>query len=140
MSSVKDTMTTQVATVSPNQTIQEAASLMKQHNVGAIPVVEQDVLKGMLTDRDIALRTTAQGRDGQTPVSEVMSTELVSGNPNMSLEDASQLMAQHQIRRLPIVDQNNLVGIVALGDLAVNQMSNESAGSALTNISHQNIH
>ncbi|XRL90717.1 CBS domain-containing protein [Bacillus subtilis] len=140
MSSVKDTMTTQVATVSPNQTIQEAASLMKQHNVGAIPVVEQGVLKGMLTDRDIALRTTAQGHDGQTPVSEVMSTELVSGNPNMSLEDASQLMAQHQIRRLPIVDQNNLVGIVALGDLAVNQMSNESAGSALTNISHQNIH
>lgn len=140
MSSVKDTMTTQVATVSPNQTIQEAASLMKQHNVGAIPVVEQGVLKGMLTDRDIALRTTAQGRDGQTPVSEVMSTELVSGNPNMSPEDASQLMAQHQIRRLPIVDQNNLVGIVALGDLAVNQMSNESAGSALTNISHQNIH
>lgn len=60
MSSVKDTMTTQVATVSPNQTIQEAASLMKQHNVGAIPVVDQGVLKGMLTDRDIALRTTAQ--------------------------------------------------------------------------------
>ncbi|KAF1680399.1 CBS domain-containing protein [Bacillus mexicanus] len=140
MSSVRNTMTTQVATVSPNQTIQEAASLMKQHNVGAIPVVEQGVLKGMLTDRDIALRTTAQGRDGQTPVSEVMSTELVSGNPHMSLEDASQLMAQHQIRRLPIVDQNNLVGIVALGDLAVNQMANESAGEALTNISHQNIH
>ncbi|MGG0776467.1 CBS domain-containing protein [Bacillus rugosus] len=140
MSSVRNTMTTQVATVSPNQTIQEAASLMKQHNVGAIPVVEQGVLKGMLTDRDIALRTTAQGRDGQTPVSEVMSTDLVSGNPNMSLGDASQLMAQHQIRRLPIVDQNNLVGIVALGDLAVNQMSNESAGEALTNISHQNIH
>lgn len=140
MSSVKDTMTTQVATVSPNQTIQEAASLMKQHNVGVIPVVEQGVLKGMLTDRDIALRTTAQGRDGYTPVSEVMSTDLVSGNPHMSLEDASQLMAQHQIRRLPIVDQNNLVGIVALGDLAVNQMSNESAGEALTNISHQNIH
>ncbi|MEC1615053.1 CBS domain-containing protein [Bacillus mojavensis] len=140
MSSVKHSMTTQVATVSPNQTIQEAASLMKQHNVGAIPVVEQGVLKGMLTDRDIALRTTAQGRDGQTPVSEVMSTDLVSGNPSMSLEDASQLMAQHQIRRLPIVDQNNLVGIVALGDLAVNQMSNESAGEALTNISHQNLH
>ncbi|MEC1663050.1 CBS domain-containing protein [Bacillus halotolerans] len=140
MSSVKHSMTTQVATVSPNQTIQEAASLMKQHNVGAVPVVEQGVLKGMLTDRDIALRTTAQGRDGQTPVSEVMSTDLVSGNPNMSLEDASQLMAQHQIRRLPIVDQNNLVGIVALGDLAVNHMSNESAGEALTNISHQNLH
>ncbi|PJY99784.1 CBS domain-containing protein [Bacillus vallismortis] len=140
MSSVKNTMTTQVATVSPNQTIQEAAALMNQYNVGAIPVVEQGALKGMLTDRDIALRTTAEGRNGQTPVSEVMSTDLISGNPNMSLQDASQLMAQHQIRRLPIVDQNNLVGIVALGDLAVNQMSNESAGAALTNISHQNIH
>ncbi|MCO4851516.1 CBS domain-containing protein [Bacillus vallismortis] len=140
MSSVKNTMTTQVATVSPNQTIQEAAALMNQYNVGAIPVVEQGALKGMLTDRDIALRTTAEGRNGQTPVSEVMSTALISGNPNMSLQDASQLMAQHQIRRLPIVDQNNLVGIVALGDLAVNQMSNESAGAALTNISHQNIH
>lgn len=100
-------MTTHVATVSPNQTIQEAAALMHQHNVGAIPVVDGGELKGMLTDRDIALRTTAQGRDGQTPVSHVMSSAVVSGNPEMSLEEASHLMAQHQIRRLPIVDQNH---------------------------------
>ena len=125
-----------MATVSPNQTIQEAAALMHQHNVGAIPSLRE--LKGMLTDRDIALRTTAQGRDGQTPVSHVMSSQVVSGNPEMSLEEASHLMAQHQIRRLPIVDQNHLVGIVALGDLAVDQRSNESAGAALSNISSQN--
>ncbi|KYD03131.1 hypothetical protein B4144_0977 [Bacillus atrophaeus] len=139
MNSISNSMTKQVATVSSNQTIQEAAALMHQHNVGAIPVVDQGVLQGMLTDRDIALRTTAQGRDGQTPVSEVMSSNVISGNPNMSLEEASELMAQHQIRRLPIVDNNNLVGIVALGDLAVNQLSNDSAGEALTNISHQNM-
>lgn len=138
MSSIKQSMTTHVATVSPNQTIQEAAALMHQHNVGAIPVVDGGELKGMLTDRDIALRTTAQGRDGQTPVSHVMSSAVVSGNPEMSLEEASHLMAQHQIRRLPIVDQNHLVGIVALGDLAVDQRSNESAGAALSNISSQN--
>ncbi|AKL83655.1 CBS domain-containing protein [Bacillus atrophaeus] len=139
MNSISNSMTKQVATVSSTQTIQEAAALMHQHNVGAIPVVDQGVLQGMLTDRDIALRTTAQGRDGQTPVSEVMSSNVISGNPNMSLEEASELMAQHQIRRLPIVDNNNLVGIVALGDLAVNQLSNDSAGEALTNISHQNM-
>ena len=89
----------------------------------------------MITDRDITLRTTAEGQDGQTPVSNVMTTNVVSGNPNMSLEEASQLMAQSQIRRLPIVENNHLVGILALGDLAVNELSNESAGQALANIS-----
>ncbi|MFB6498210.1 CBS domain-containing protein [Bacillus haynesii] len=128
-------MSRQVATISSNQTVQEAAELMSRHNIGAIPVVDQGVLKGMITDRDITLRTTAEGQDGQTPVSNVMTTNVVSGNPNMSLEEASQLMAQSQIRRLPIIENNHLVGILALGDLAVNEMSNESAGQALTNIS-----
>ncbi|ASB90357.1 CBS domain-containing protein YhcV [Bacillus sonorensis] len=135
LNTVSNAMSRQVATVSSNQTVQEAAELMSQHNVGAIPVVDQGVLKGMITDRDITLRTTAQGQDGQTPVSEVMTTNVVSGNPDMSLQEASQLMAQSQIRRLPIVENNHLVGIVALGDLAVNDLSNESAGQALTNIS-----
>ncbi|TWM24987.1 Hypoxic response protein 1 [Bacillus paralicheniformis] len=135
MTTISNAMSRQVATISSNQTVQEAAELMSRHNIGAIPVVDQGVLKGMLTDRDITLRTTAEGQDGQTPVSNVMTTNVVSGNPNMSLEEASQLMAQSQIRRLPIVDNNHLVGILALGDLAVNEMSNESAGQALTNIS-----
>ncbi|BCE05762.1 CBS domain-containing protein [Bacillus paralicheniformis] len=135
MTTISNAMSKQVATISSNQTVQEAAELMSRHNIGAIPVVDQGVLKGMITDRDITLRTTAEGQDGQTPVSNVMTTNVVSGNPNMSLEEASQLMAQSQIRRLPIVDNNHLVGILALGDLAVNEMSNESAGQALTNIS-----
>ncbi|MCY9392085.1 CBS domain-containing protein [Bacillus haynesii] len=135
MTTISNAMSRQVATISSNQTVQEAAELMSRHNIGAIPVVDQGVLKGMITDRDITLRTTAEGQDEQTPVSNVMTTNVVSGNPNMSLEEASQLMAQSQIRRLPIVDNNHLVGILALGDLAVNEMSNESAGQALTNIS-----
>ncbi|MCD2369688.1 CBS domain-containing protein [Bacillus sp. BS3(2021)] len=135
MTTISNAMSKQVATISSNQTVQEAAELMSRHNIGAIPVVDQGVLKGMITDRDITLRTTAEGQDGQTPVSNVMTTNVVSGNPNMSLEEASQLMAQSQIRRLPIIDNNHLVGILALGDLAVNEMSNESAGQALTNIS-----
>ncbi|WP_243291898.1 CBS domain-containing protein [Bacillus sp. FJAT-47783] len=138
MNTIQDIMSKNVVCVSSNQTVQEAAQLMSQHNIGSIPVVENGQLKGVLTDRDITLRTTAQGMDGNTPVSEVMSTNIVSGNPNMSLQEASQLMAQNQIRRLPIVENNQLVGYVALGDLATNQMSNESAGEALTNISQQN--
>lgn len=138
MNSIQDIMSKNVICVSSNQTVQEAAQLMSQHNIGSIPVVENGQLKGVLTDRDITLRTTAQGMDGNTPVSQVMTTNIVSGNPNMSLQEASQLMAQNQIRRLPVVDNNQLVGYVALGDLATNQMSNESAGQALTNISQQN--
>lgn len=138
MSTVANSMSKQVLTVSSNQSIQEAASLMKQHNIGALPVVDQGVLKGMITDRDITIRSTASGQQSHTPVSDVMTTNVVSGHPNMSLQEASQTMAQHQIRRLPIVENNNLVGITALGDLAVNQMSDDNAGQALSDISQKN--
>jgi CBS domain-containing protein len=94
LTTISNAMSRQVATISSNQTVQEAAELMSRHNIGAIPVVDQGVLKGMITDRDITLRTTAEGQDGQTPVSNVMTTNVVSGNPNMSLEEASQMMAQ----------------------------------------------
>jgi CBS domain-containing protein len=133
--SIRDVMTKNVVTVSPNQTIKEAAALMSQHNVGAIPVVENGQVKGIITDRDITLRTTAEGRDGNTPVSQVMSTNIVSGNPNMSVQEAAQLMSQNQIRRLPIVENNQLSGIVALGDLATDNSSDQQAEQALSSIS-----
>lgn len=135
---IQECMTTSVATVSSNQTVKEAAELMSQNNVGSIPVVDNGQLKGIITDRDITLRTTAEGNDSNTLVSQVMTTNLVSGHTNMSTEEAAKVMAQHQIRRLPIVENNQLVGIVALGDLATNQMSDEAAGHALTNISEPN--
>ncbi|WLR42743.1 CBS domain-containing protein [Bacillus carboniphilus] len=138
MSNIREIMSSNVACVSSQQSLQEAAELMIQYNVGSVPVVDNGKLCGIITDRDITTRATAKGKLGNTPVSEIMSTNLVSGNPNMSTEEASQLMAQNQIRRLPVVENDQIVGMVALGDLATSQYSNEAAGQALSNISQNN--
>jgi CBS domain-containing protein len=135
LNTIQNCMTTNVETVSSNQSIKEAAAIMSQSNVGSIPVVDNGQLKGIITDRDITIRSTSEGRDSDTPVSHVMTTNLVSGHTSMTAAEAAKVMAQHQIRRLPIVENNQLVGIVALGDLAIDQMSDEAAGVALTNIS-----
>lgn len=139
MEKIRDIMSSNVISVSSNQTVQEAAQLMRQHNIGALPVIDNGQLKGMVTDRDITLRTTAQGKNEDTTVGQVMSTNLVSGRPEMSVQEAAELMAQNQIRRLPVVENNQVVGMVALGDLATNSMSNESAGEALTDISEKDL-
>lgn len=136
MTKVSESMSKNVISVSSSQTVKEAAEIMDQHKIGAIPVVDNGILKGMITDRDITTRSIAGGHQNNAPISDVMTSDIVSGNPDMSLEEASELMSSKQIRRLPIVENNHLVGIVALGDLALNQMSNDSAGEALSNISH----
>jgi IMP dehydrogenase len=130
-------MTKELVTISSTQSIQEAAELMSSQNIGSIPVVDGGQVKGIITDRDITLRSTAEGKASDTKVADVMSSNLVTGTPDMSSEEAAQLMASNQIRRLPIVENNQLVGYVALGDLATDQMSDEAAGHALTNISEQ---
>jgi CBS domain-containing protein len=131
-----DLMSKNVISVSPNSTIEEAANLMSQYNVGALPVVENNQLKGMITDRDITLRSTAKGGNEKETVANCMSSQnLVSGNPSMSADEAARVMAQHQIRRLPVVDQNQMVGMVALGDLATAQETQNEAGEALQSIS-----
>jgi CBS domain-containing protein len=133
---VQDVMTKNVATVSPNQTVQEAAQIMSEKNIGALPVVENGQVIGMITDRDITLRTSAQGKDpASIRVSEVMTNRVVTGTPDMSVQEAANVMAQHQVRRLPIVENNQLQGIVALGDIAANTVYDQAAGQALTNIS-----
>jgi CBS domain-containing protein len=133
--SIRSLMSHSVISVQPNQTVQEAAQLMSQHNIGAIPVVENGQVKGIITDRDITLRSTAQGLDANAPVSACMSTNVIQGSPDMDVHEASQLMAQHQVRRLPIVENNQLVGFVSLGDLAVQDQYQNEAGEALSNIS-----
>lgn len=135
MNSIRDIMTENVATVSPDQTIQEAASLMSEYNVGSIPVVENGQVRGIITDRDITLRSTAEGLINTTPVSQVMTNTVISGNPNMNIQEAAKLMSEKQIRRLPIIENNQLVGMIALGDIATNEMFDEEAEQALTNIS-----
>lgn len=132
---LRDVMTTNVVSVSPQQTVQEAARLMKEHNVGSLPVVENGQLKGIITDRDITVRATAQGKEDETLVAEVMTSSTVEASPDMDVHQAAQLMAQHQIRRLPVVENNRLVGMVALGDLATREIYQDEAQEALSDIS-----
>jgi CBS domain-containing protein len=137
MTQLRNIMTQNVMTVNETQSVQEAAAIMSQYNIGAVPVVGSGgQMVGIVTDRDITLRTTAQGQNAQTPVSEVMTAQqMVKGTPEMDVDQATELMSQQQIRRLPIEENGQLVGMVALGDLAVqNQHANE-AGQALASIS-----
>ncbi len=135
MTQLRDIMTSNVATVTPQEDIQTVASLMKQHNVGMIPVVENGMLQGVVTDRDLVLRNMADGGAQSTPVAEVMTKNPVTATPQMSVDEASRLMSENQIRRLPVVENGQLVGVVAIGDLAVREIFMNEAGEALSNIS-----
>lgn len=116
---IKDIMTDQVAFVSPGTTLVEAAQLMQKHNIGAVPVCEGTNVVGILTDRDIVVRNVAHAKDPRTtPVKDVMSTQIKTVSPEMSLNEAAALMSDKQIRRLPVINNDRLVGMVALGDLA----------------------
>jgi FOG: CBS domain len=133
---LRDVMTKDVASVQKNTPIDEAARLMKQYNVGSIPVCEGDRVVGILTDRDIVLRNVAnEGDKSSTTCGEVMTSNLVVGNVNMDVHEAARIMSDNQIRRLPIVENEKLVGMVALGDLAVEPNLVNEAGDALNDIS-----
>jgi CBS domain-containing protein len=133
---VKDIMSTDVACIGLEDSIQKAAQLMKRYDVGSIPVCRQGEVVGIVTDRDIALRSVADGQDttNQT-VGEVMSQNLVMGEPDMNVHEAAQMMSQNQIRRLPIVNNGHLVGIVALGDISLEPELQDDAEIALHDIS-----
>jgi CBS domain-containing protein len=117
----------------------EVAVKMKELNVGAIPIVDEQKLVGMITDRDIAIRGVAEKRPGSTKVENIMSTQIVTISPNDDARVAIKLMAENQIRRLPVVEGESLIGIVSLGDLALNELTDNQAGDILSDISqHQN--
>lgn len=127
---IKEIMTPQVEYIHPDTTIKEAAAKMKQLNVGIMPVEENDRLVGMITDRDIAIRSSAEGQDPKTQkVRDVMTKKVVYCYEDDSVEQVGKLMQEHQIRRLIILNRNKrLVGICSLGDLALtaqNQLSGE---------------
>jgi CBS domain-containing protein len=133
---IKNIMTKTVTTITPEDTVERAAQMMKEHNVGSIPVCRGEEVVGIITDRDIALRSSAQGQNvHQQQVREIMSSNPVTGTPNMDVHEAARLMSERQIRRLPIVENNKVVGIVALGDLAVEPNFANEAEGALSNIS-----
>ncbi|WP_164669120.1 CBS domain-containing protein [Virgibacillus doumboii] len=138
MRSVQNIMTTDLVYCRKEDTLYEAATKMKERNVGVIPVCSDNRdLLGVITDRDLVLRGYAKKKPDTTTVQEVMSERLHYVSPETSVEEAADLMAQEQIRRLPIVDNGKLVGIVSLGDLSKEDKSNRAAGDALGEISER---
>lgn len=118
--SIRDVMTKKPRTISKGDPVVEAARLMREEDAGVVPIVDGEKLVGVVTDRDIAVRLVADGRDPQsTKVDEIASRELVTVDPQQSLDEALRLMAQHQVRRLPVCEEDGrLVGIVAQADVA----------------------
>jgi CBS domain-containing protein len=121
MQTIQDVMTRDVQSISPQETVQRAAQMMDELNVGSIPVLDGQKLVGMITDRDITVRSTAAGQaPGQTRVGDVMSTDVRTCGPNQTVDEVLGQMGDVQIRRVPVVDEqsNQVIGIVSLGDMA----------------------
>jgi len=138
---LRDIMTRDVQVIDPAATLMDAARVMKQMDVGAVPVCDGKRLQGMITDRDIALRAVAEGKDPKaTRVRDVMTSDVVYGTTEQSVEDAAHVMEQQQIRRLVVLDENKeLVGIVSLGDLATEGHDRALSGEALEAISQPGV-
>src|SRR2546422_3046107 len=132
---VKQAMTSEVRVASPEQTIREAAQLMAELDAGALPVAENDRLVGMITDRDIAVRAVAEGLPADTPISEIMSHEVLYCFEDQALDDVARNMGQVQVRRLPVVNRDKrLVGIVSFADLARTEQPT-TVGRAVSHVS-----
>lgn len=133
---VREAMTRDVRLVKPDQPISEAASLMAELDIGVLPVEENDRLVGMITDRDIAVRAVAVGRGPDTPVADVMSREVKYCFEDQSIDEVTQNMGELRIRRLPVLTRDKrLIGILSLGDLAIDEGARDEAGEALGGIS-----
>jgi len=116
---VQEAMTPNPTAITPDTTAQEAARLMKTEDVGALPIVEDGRLIGVVTDRDLALRVIAEGRSLDTPAAEIASKDVITIDAQQGLEEAAGLMAEHQVRRLPVVEEDGgLVGVLAQADVA----------------------
>ncbi len=133
---VRDIMTKNVAYVDPNSKVSDVARLMQKHNVGSIPVCDQSGVVGIVTDRDIVVRNIASGKNpSDTPVSEIMTTGVTTVTPDTDVNEIAHVMAAKQIRRVPVVENNTLVGVLSLGDIAVDKRFEVEASEALTEIS-----
>ncbi|WP_203457066.1 CBS domain-containing protein [Paenibacillus tepidiphilus] len=140
MKTVKEVMTARPATVTLLDNIYEVAVKMKEHDTGFIPVVDSadgQTLLGVITDRDLVIRGYAEKHSGSTAVETVMSKDILSVSPAATVDEAAEIMAEHQVRRLPVCEGQKLLGIISLGDLAVRNVFADEAGEALSDISRQ---
>jgi CBS domain-containing protein len=134
---IREVMTSKLCSIDADKPVAYAAKMMRDEDVGLAPIVEGDRLVGTLTDRDIAIRVVAEGRDPEsTSVRDVASADLVTVDPQQDFEEALRLMAQHQVRRLPVVEEDGrLVGIVAQADVA-QQADDRQTGEVVERISN----
>ena len=132
---IRDVMTPNPTCVSPDDSIQNAARIMRDEDTGVVPVVENGRAVGIVTDRDIVVRAVAEDGQMSRPIREIVTGNLVSARPDMSTREAAELMSEHQVRRLPVVENERLVGIVSIGDLAVKEGKDRRIGDTLQDIS-----
>src|SRR5205823_429828 len=117
---ISEIMTTDIKKATPDNTLADIAAMMRDEDIGALPVVQDGELRGIVTDRDIVVRAIAEGKEpSTTTVQEVLSEEVESVEPDDDIEEAADVMAAHQIRRLPVVEDGKLIGMVSLGDISV---------------------
>ena len=132
---ISEVMTTDVETVSADQTAREAASFMLRAEAGSIPVCEGDRVIGMITDRDIAIRGVAEGRGPDTAVRELMTDDIICARGDEDVEEVARRMSREQVRRMPVLDADEkLIGIISLGDLA-RETGGQTAEKALEGVS-----
>ncbi|MCE3200507.1 CBS domain-containing protein [Paenibacillus sonchi] len=142
MKTVKEVMTAHPVCVTLQDNLYEVAVKMRDADTGVIPVVEADgeSLIGIITDRDLVIRGYAEKHSGSTAVETVMTKGITAVSESTSVDEAAELMASRQIRRIPVVNGKKLIGIVSLGDLAVKNIFADEAAEALTDISQQHLH
>lgn len=131
---VSEVMTSNPVSIGRNESLQQAAKLMAENDCGSLPVTDDDGVCGVITDRDIAIRAVAQGTAPSESLEAAMSSDVVTIGSAAATSEASQMMADNQLRRLYVVDHGSLIGVVALADLA-NQASEGQAVKALEGIS-----
>lgn len=140
MKQARHVMSRSVATVNPETPVSEVARMMRDRNIGDVLVIEDGVLRGIVTDRDLTIRALAGNADPrQTPVREFMSTHPVTGEPHWELGRVAEMMGRHQVRRLPIVDEGQLVGILSLGDVALHVQDEPVVADSLKEISEPQL-
>lgn len=134
---VEELMSQDLYYLTPDDTIYEAAVMMKQQDIGIVPICQDGEVHGVVTDRDLVLRGIADKKPNSGRLHEVMSDVLLFAAPEMDLMEAAEIMAEAQVRRLPVVQGKQLVGMLSIGDLAVEKMSDQKAGLALSEISER---
>jgi CBS domain-containing protein len=132
---IREVMTPNPQCVTLGDSIQNAARIMRDCDTGAVPVVDNGRPVGIVTDRDIVVRAVADGAQLNRPVREIVTGSIICATPEMSTREAADLMSEHQVRRLPVVENERLVGIVSLGDLAVKAGDEGLSGEALEQVS-----